>query len=158
MHVLAQSASPPPTPLPLDEAEQAVRRHMLGVWRYLRMLGAEPGHADDLTQEAFVVALGKGAEHREPPEFASFLRKTARFLWLRRQRGSGIELPTDAVDLLWERDAARDGGDELVEHVRSCVAELGERARAAIRLSYGEGLPRAAVAEAWRCARTGSRR
>ena len=138
-------------PIPFDETERTVQRHSRGVWRYVRMLGASPDLADDLTQEAFVVALGKGALRRQPAECASFLRQTARFLWLRRHRDAARTEAADVTDLLWERDAAHDGGDELVDQVRACVGELGElgeRARRAIQLFYGDGLGRTAIAQA----------
>ena len=65
------------------DPEALVNRHVRAVWRYLRMHGADPHEADDLTQEAFVVALQKGAAHLDPAATATFLRRTARFLFLR---------------------------------------------------------------------------
>lgn len=69
-----------------DPREAAVHQHLVGVWRYLRMLGCPPDQADDLTQEAFVTALDKGAISRDPAALGSFLRQTARFLFLRSLR------------------------------------------------------------------------
>ena len=123
---------------PSDEA--VVRKHLLLVWRYLRMHGASVHEADDLAQEAFVIALQKHAAHLDPAATATFLRQTARFLFLRLRRAGrkAVEL-ADAVDLLWARDSERDGGDGLVLALRSCVAELQERARRAVQLFYGLG-------------------
>jgi len=123
--------------------EDLVRQHLRSLWRYLRMLGAEPAEADDLAQEAFVVAMQKGALPGEPGQsepglLAAFLRTTARFLFLRLRKASRRERRlADDVDALWARDALRDGGDGLVAAVRACVGELDGRARRAIELCYG---------------------
>lgn len=119
--------------------EALVRQHLLAVWRYLRMHGASPHEADDLAQEAFVIALQKGAAELDPAATATFLRRTARFLFLRLRRSRGAALLADAVDLLWARDGEADGGDGLVAALRHCVAALTPRARRAVELSYGLG-------------------
>jgi RNA polymerase sigma-70 factor (ECF subfamily) len=124
-----------PAPLPADDL---VRRHLRSLWRYLRMLGADAAEADDLAQEAFVVAMQKGALQHEPALVAAFLRTTARHLFLRlRKAGRRERRLADDVDALWARDALRDGGDALVAAVRTCVGELDGRARRAIELCYG---------------------
>ena len=132
-----------------DPREEAIHLHLRGVWRYLRMLGCPPDQAEDLTQDAFVTALAKGAAARDPAALGSFLRQTARFLFLRSLKGSrSAETLADAVDLLWRRDCLEDDGDDLVEAVRACVGELTGRASDAVRLTYGEGRSRAEVARA----------
>jgi len=142
---VASAPQSAPAPPPADDL---VRQHLRSLWRYLRMLGAEPAEADDLAQEAFVVAMQKGALPIEPwsgepglghPELlAAFLRTTARFLFLRlRKAGRRERRLADEVDALWARDAARDGGDALVAAVHACVGELDGRARRAIELCYG---------------------
>jgi len=125
----------PSAPLPLAPS---IERQARGVWRYLRMQGAAPGEADDLVQEAFVVALQKGALRLEPAAAFTFLRRTARFLFLRRRQG-GLEanLLADAVDELWQRDCEADGGDGMLDALRRCLSRLTGRARRAVELSYG---------------------
>jgi len=124
-----------PAPPPADDL---VRRHLRSLWRYLRMLGAEAAEADDLAQEAFVVAMQKDALQNEPGLVAAFLRTTARHLFLRlRKAGRRERRLACEVEALWARDAAPDGGDRLVAAVRACVGELDGRARRAIELCYG---------------------
>ncbi len=125
---------------PAAGPEALVARHLAAVWRYLRMHGASATEADDLAQDAFVVALRKGAAALDPPATAAFLRRTARFLFLRarRDRRDAVEL-ADAVDELWARDCGRDDGEGLLTALRACVGELDGRARDAIERCYGLG-------------------
>ncbi len=111
-----------------------------GLWRYLRMHGASAHEADDLVQEAFLIAVQKGALGFDPPATAVFLRRTARFLFLRLRRGGReAEQLADAVDSLWQRDCAADDGDRMLGLLRACLGELTERARRAVERAYGLG-------------------
>ena len=130
-------AAPTTTAVPEATALAAQAR---ALWRYLRMHGASATEAEDLAQEAFVVALQKGALAAAPPALQAFLQRTARFLFLRlRKRGARGEQVADAVDGLWQRDCAGDAGDALVAAARACVEQLEGRARTAVELSYGFG-------------------
>ena len=131
----------PPAAAPAAAAHVAViDRHLRGLWRYLRMHGAGAAEADDLAQEAFVVALQKGALQREPAITAAFLRTTARHLFLRARKGGTKQAQlADTVDELWAIDCAGDDGESLVAAVRACVGELQGRARTAVEMSYGLG-------------------
>ncbi len=128
-------------PADTDRAERAVRRHLRPVWRYLRMHGARADEADDLTQEAFAIAAEKDALGLDDAATFSFLRRTARFLLLRRRRGGReAKLLADAVDALWTEDAEREAdGDGLLAALRSCLERLAPRSRRAVELAYGFG-------------------
>jgi RNA polymerase sigma factor (sigma-70 family) len=116
-----------------------VQSHLVWLWRYLRMHGADRELADDLAQESFLIALQKGALAADPAALATFLRRTARFLFLRAKRPHRDAVQfADAVDALWQRDCS-DGGSALLAAVRACVDLLDGRARAAVELSYGLG-------------------
>jgi len=137
---LTSTAPAMPPPEPAISARAFVDRHLRSVWRYLRMHGATATEADDLTQEAFVTALQKGALELEPAAAWTFLRRAARFAFLHhvrdRRRDPAL---ADEVDALWDRSAEHDGGDELVDALEGCVEQLEGRAREAVRLSYGIG-------------------
>lgn len=122
-------------------------RHVTGVFRFLRCLGASHPVAEDLTQEAFVIAWQKGKQHVPGPALGAFLRRTARFLWLEHRRGERrAEAAVTALALqLWEHECP-DDGDEVVAAARHCVRQLRGRAARAVELAYGSGVGRDAIA------------
>lgn len=140
----ASAAQPVATNPPI----QAERRLL---WRYLRALGADGNEADDLTQEALLVA-SQAAQERDPDDphrRAAFLRGIARNLWLRsrrwwrRRREREIAV---AVDELWAATVGQDHGGELVARLRECLDGLQPRVRKALELHYHDGLGWRAVA------------
>ena len=141
---IPSTAPTPVAPGPQPAVGDLVQRHLRTVWRYLRTLGASADVADDLAQEAFVVALRRGACELPPAATGAFLRRTARFLFLHHLRdrhrdeahAAGI---ADAVDELFAREDAAGGSDEHLERLRACVASLPPRSRLAIDRCYGLG-------------------
>lgn len=118
--------------------------------RYVRLLGAEPALADDLVQEAFVVALQRPDFDAGVPAAAfTFLRTTARRLWLHHHRSRGREHEVADADRVWDERCADDGGDGYVEALRACVAELPDRSRRLLEATYGDGAGRDAAAAAF---------
>lgn len=144
-------ASPPAAAAPwaTDHAAHADERHRL--WRYLRALGADAAEADDLAQEAMLVAHQQALQPvaRDASAQAAFVRGIARNLWLRsrrwwqRRREREVAI---AVDELWDATAAHDGGDELLARLRDCLAALQPRVRRALELHYHDGLGWRAIA------------
>lgn len=147
----ADPANPPAAAAPWADGSQpnAGDRHRL--WRYLRALGADAGEADDLAQEAMLVAHQDAAQQpaRDADAQAAFVRGIARNLWLRSrrwwQRRREREI-AGAVDELWDGTAAHDGGDELLARLRDCLGALQPRVRRAIELHYHDGLGWRAIA------------
>jgi len=135
------TAADPQRRAPSDlDAEALVRRHQQGLWRYLRALGAPPELAEDVMQDAFLVALQRLDVDGGDAAVAAFLRRTARHLFLRRRRDLGRreQILVEVADRLWQRHAADDGGEEWIAALRACVQRLSGRARAAIDHFYGE--------------------
>jgi RNA polymerase sigma-70 factor (ECF subfamily) len=135
------------TESPLDLAA-LVRRHQLGLWRYLRALGARGDLAEDLLQDTFLVALDRLHEDRGEAAVATFLRETARHLWLRRRRDQGRRevLLAEFVEAKWRDVAAADDGERWLEALRSCVDGLDGKARDAVQRSYRDGEDRRTIA------------
>ena len=136
-------------PCATDHAAHADDLHRL--WRYLRALGADAAEADDLAQEAMLVAHQQALQPaaRDATAQAAFVRGIARNLWLRSrrwwQRRREREVAV-AVDELWDATAAHDGGDELLARLRDCLGALQPRVRRALELHYHDGLGWRAIA------------
>ncbi len=126
-----------------------VRRHVAGVFRFVRCLGATRDEAEDLTQEAFVVAWRKGKQRLDDRALAAFLRRAVRLLWLEHRRDTRrAEAAISALTLrLWEREIA-DDGSRRVEAARDCMRQLRGRAARAVDLAYREGASRDQIAAA----------
>lgn len=138
----------PPCATAADPLAELVRGHQTGLWRFLRALGCRPLDAEELAAEVFVVVFRKGFVARSEAATAAYLRQTARYLWLRRQRWQRREADrfAAAAELLWQRDCGDDDGEAFVQALRACVDGLQGRAAEAVRLCYGEELPQRDVA------------
>jgi len=128
--------------------EQLVRTHYAGIWRYLRLLGCMREQAEDLTQEAFLVAIRKGFEAPEPAAAAAYLRQTARYLWLQSLREQRVAREVD----LEEAESAilefgEDGGDAWISALRQCVEKLAGKAREAVLGIYKDQRPHNELAQ-----------
>lgn len=130
------------------EASAFVRKHQVGLWRFLRSAGCDAALADELTQDALLVALRRDVAGREERTAAAFLRTTARNLWMKRRHRDRrrAERLIDAAELLWQSDAAHDDGNQLLDALQRCVSELPERSRAALERSYRDGASRQEMA------------
>jgi len=137
-------------PQPHDIAtdpEAFVRRFQASIWRYLRLLGAQPTDAEDLTQETFLRFL---AEHPPSLDAAPLLRTMARGLWVDQQRWYRRRRTRDSAERIEELigDAAADlTGDRWLDALARCRQTLSDRARLALDLFYRDRGGRVAVAE-----------
>lgn len=122
------------------QLESLVKHHQIGVWRYLRALGASALDAEEVTQDAFLVEWRRGVAASSEESVAGFLRKTARFLWLRRKRDADRRerRALEAADRLWERSCASDSGEACLAALRECIAHLPPRDREVVRATYVE--------------------
>jgi RNA polymerase sigma-70 factor (ECF subfamily) len=133
-----------------DPLGDFVRAHQTAVWRFLRTIGCSAADADELTVETFVIAHDKGATGGSDGDAAAFLRATARYLWLRRQRWRRREQErlAAATEALWQLRAPRDDGSDWLDALAACLERLDGRAAAAVARVHGDGQDRAAVAAA----------
>ena len=111
--------------------EAIVRRHQVGLWRYLRALGADAALAEELVQDVFVVAFERGLQERGYAATGQFLRRTARHVMLRARRDAKRERIRllDLADARWRHDCASDDGAAWLEALRTCLTRLDERRR-----------------------------
>lgn len=128
------------------------------VWVYLRALGADPATADDLAQEAILIAIRAKGEFANEQAAGKFLRTTASNLWMthiatasRRKRilTDGVtphlqRQATERADMIWER-LSNEHGEDYLQALERCLSGLSDRAREALRLHYSEQLSGAEI-------------
>ncbi len=143
-------------------ADTLIRRHQVGVRRYLRMLGCDEALADDLTQEAFlkVLNLRDFTEHNDQAT-AAYLRRTAYHLLVSHHRKGGrtrIVFTADPLDEVWNRWAGADlSGDPTLDLLRACLDGLSDRARLALAMRFSDDASRSEIAAALNISEHGAR-
>ena len=127
-----------------------VQEYRSRIWRYLRFLGAPNEQADDLTQETFVAVLKHPFEERDPRATSTYLRTTARNLFLMSRRGVENNIVIQNPELaesVWEKFEKDDGGERYLDALADCLEGVNGRARQAIQLQYSERKSRLDIAE-----------
>ena len=146
MSRIDETASPPARADTTGDAAFAfVHRHQRGLWRFLRACGCPAHAADEVAQDALLLALERNVDDDAAP---GYLRQAAKFLWLRRVRDEGRSHARwlDAAEQLWQQDCATDAGDGLIAALRTCLDVLPPRPRLALQRVYAEGTSRETLA------------
>ena len=128
-----------------DDVGSFVRRHQTGLWRFLRACGCRGAAAEEIAQDALLIALQKGMASADTADAAgAFLRQTAKHLWLRTQRDDRrrAERHAAAAELLWQQQLAADDGAGWLDALDRCLGELPPRSRHALDRTYRDGLGR----------------
>ena len=125
------------------EFGELVRRHSSAVRALLRRMGAQPALADDVAQDAFLLAFEKCAEFRGEGTFAAWIKRIAARLYLKRISKEAryvaeitAEEPAPVVDSVGRMD--------LDEALKS----LNEVERLCVSLCHGAGLSHPEIAAA----------
>ncbi len=119
---------------------ELARRHGSAVRGLLRRMGADPALADDLAQDAFMIAFEQIAEFRGEGAFQSWVKRIAARLYVKRWRKeSRTDLASDPLavtpmDLPGEAGAV--GRIDLDEALKT----LSPSERMCVTLCYGAGL------------------
>ena len=142
MPALQYRLDPTAPPANADALALFVRRHQTGLWRFLRLCGCRGQQAEEITQDALLVALRRGIPDDDGA--AAFLRQTARFLWLRTQRADlrRVRREAEAAERLWQRELLTDDGAGWLDALDRCLAELPARSRHALERTYRDGIGR----------------
>jgi RNA polymerase sigma-70 factor, ECF subfamily len=141
---VATEPEPPPESRPSPTLGALAERFRPALWRYVRVLGADAATADDLVQEAFVVALRREPfDTSAPGAVFKFLRTTARQLWLRSHRTAANERELAEADAVWDARCGGAAGDDYVDALRTCVERLPAKSQALLASTYGDGDGRA---------------
>lgn len=125
---------------------ELVRRHGASVRGLLRRMGAPASEADDIAQDAFLVAFERVADFRGQGTFAAWVRKIAARQYLRRlQREKRIASLTAAEEIAGVAPAADTAGRiDLDDALRLLTAAE----RICVSMCYGAGLSHAEAADA----------
>jgi RNA polymerase sigma-70 factor (ECF subfamily) len=123
---------------------ELVRRHSSAVRALLRRMGCEPATADDLAQDALVIAYERLAEFRGDGAFAGWLKRIAARLYLKRVRGRlRLETPIDDLD-----EPAEEGPDPgLRLDLDQALRQLPDAERLCVSLCHGAGFSHPEIAE-----------
>lgn len=127
---------------------ELVRRHGSAVRALLRRLGADPATADDLAQDAFLVAFERVSGFRGEGTFVAWVKRIAARLYTRRWRRHGRL--DDAVEFETRHGLVSEGEGEATRRIDldDAMKELTEGERLCVSLCFGAGLSHGEAAEA----------
>lgn len=127
------------------EFGELVRRHGAGVRALLRRMGAEPALADDVAQDAFLLAFERCGEFRGEGTFAAWVKRIAARLYLKHRAKDAryvAEMEADPDEPVHVEDRAR--ALDLDEALKG----LSPAERLCVSLCHGAGLTHAEIASA----------
>ncbi len=126
------------------EFGELVRRHGSAVRGLLRRMGAQPALADDIAQDAFLVAFERCAEFRGDGTFAAWVKRIAARLYLKRRTAEARYVEEVEADQPVEVMAAIGHRVDLDEALKS----LSEEERLCVSLCHGAGFSHSEIAAA----------
>jgi len=122
---------------------ELVRRHSSTVRALLRRMGAQPSLADDIAQDAFILAFERCTEFRGEGTFAAWVKRIAARLYLKRREKEAryvSELEAEdwaiAIDPLGRFD------------LDAALQSLSEPERLCVSLGHGAGMTHPEIATA----------
>ena len=129
---------------------EKVRQEQAGLRVFIRSLGMRTEAADDVAQEAFVVAFEKLQTFERGTNFGAWLRTIARFLVskeLRREDRRRRLLAEHVAEFLVEEEVPVAEGDPVkAQALKRCLAELPERGRRLVQQRYFDNISPAVMA------------
>jgi RNA polymerase sigma-70 factor (ECF subfamily) len=126
--------------------DQLVRRHLRAAFAVALSVLGRPADADDLAQDAFVIALERLAECREPARFSGWLLQIVRSRALHALARRKLRDPHDDEV---ERGAPAVLGDVVLRaHLLAALATLPQVQREIVLLHDLDGWTHAELAEA----------
>jgi RNA polymerase sigma-70 factor (ECF subfamily) len=130
---------------------ELVRRHNSAIRVLLRRMGADESTADDVAQDAFLIAFERIGEFRGEGGFCPWVRRIAARLYVKRWRKSArLELREDVSaeeDGAYHPGMGEGAAAERID-LEAALAALSGAERMCVSLCYGAGLTHAEAAEA----------
>lgn len=125
------------------EFGELVRRHNSSVRGLLRRMGAQTSEADDVSQDAFILAFQRCSEFRGEGTFASWVKRIAARLYLKRKAKEARyteEVGDNEVAVSTDRGRLVDLDEAL--------KDLSVSERICVSLCHGAGMSHAEIAAA----------
>lgn len=118
------------------EFGELVRRHSSAVRGLLRRMGAQHALADDIAQDAFMVAYDKISAYRNEGSFGAWVGRIAARLYLRQVRKEARYIEPLSEDVLLQLELDSNGRLDL----DAALSALNEAERLCVSLCHGAGL------------------
>lgn len=126
--------------------DQLVRRHLRAAFAVALAVLGRPADADDLAQDAFVIALERLGDCREPARFSGWLLQIVRNRALHALEKRKLRDPSDEVG---EQATTATFGDVVLRtHLLAALAELPQVQREIVLLHDLDGWTHAELADA----------
>lgn len=127
---------------------ELVRRHGAAVRGLLRRMGAAPDLADDIAQDAFLMAFEQIAEFRGEGSFIGWVKRIAVRLHIRRwKKDRRLDLMAETPEPVWDGSEPPSDGASRMD-LDTALAGLGQAERACVTLCFGAGMSHTEAAEA----------
>lgn len=123
---------------------ELVRRRQGAMRNLLRRLSRDPALADDLAQQAFVLAWKSIRTLKSPTAFGAWLRKLAVNCWLQQARLKKHEVALDE-ELLMDAQSTPMVTERM--DLDAALATLPPEARLCLVLAYSEGMSHAEISD-----------
>jgi RNA polymerase sigma-70 factor (sigma-E family) len=134
--------------------EELYVRHVPEATRLAFLLTRDAVLAEDIGQEAFIKVAGRLRHLRAPDAFGSYLRRTVVNLCIshhRREKVARVYAERERARFAHREPATGLPDVETHDELRTALAKLPDRQRAAVVLRFYADLPEEAIAEALGC-------
>jgi RNA polymerase sigma-70 factor (ECF subfamily) len=126
---------------------ELVRRHGSAVRALVRRMGADAAMADDVAQDACLVAFERISEFRGEGSFQGWIKRIAARRYLRKWRKSiRLDLTAETPEPAASSDRGPDA--DLLLDLDEALKQLPQAERICVSLCYGAGFSHAEAAEA----------
>ncbi len=125
---------------------ELVRRHGGVLRTHLRRMGAQASDADDMAQEAFLIAYERLGDYRFDGPFTAWLKRIASRRYLKKVRGNAKYLLTDDMTA-FETGAAGNPDDFRAHNLDAALNRLKPVERLCVTLNFSGDLSHQEIAD-----------
>ena len=125
---------------------ELVRRHGGSLRTHLRRMGAQASDADDMAQEAFLIAYERLGDYRFDGPFAAWLKRIASRRYLKKVRGNAKYLLTDDMTA-YEPEGGQPNEDFRAHNLDAALNRLKPVERLCVTLNFSGDLSHQEIAD-----------